>query len=80
MEARSFKEANVKFAENQEEYITLPAYREEHDPNGEIVTSFKLSEDEIKQVVETGTIYLRVLTFKQPLQPIGCSVLNPFKN
>ena len=78
MKSRNFKQANVKFAENQDEYQTLPAYAVPNDKYGQIVTSFKLSEKEIKQVIETGTIYLRFLTFNKPLQPIGQDLLNPF--
>lgn len=78
MEARNFKEKNVVFAEDQEEYTSLPALFEEED--GKATFSFKLSEEEIKQIVETGTIYLSVLTFGRPLQPIGPSLLNPFAN
>ena len=67
MEAVKFKESNVVFAENQDEYKSLPAYR---DNNGVVVTCWKLSEDEIKMINETGRIYLETLTFNKPLQPV----------
>ena len=67
MEAVKFKESNVVFAENQDEYKSLPAYR---DNNGVVVTCWKLSEDEIKMINETGRIYLETLTFNNPLQPV----------
>lgn len=67
MEAVNFKESNVVFAENQDEYKSLPAYI---DNNGLVVTCWKLSEEEIKNINETGRIYLETLTFNNPLQPV----------
>lgn len=67
MEPIEFKESNVVFAENQDEYKSLPAYR---DNNGVVVTCWKLSDEEIKMINETGRIYLETLTFNKPLQPV----------
>ena len=67
MEAVNFKESNVVFAENQDEYKPLPAYI---DNFGVVVTCWKLSEEEIKNINETGRIYLETLTFNNPLQPV----------
>lgn len=74
MKARNFKQANVIYAKDQPEYMQLPGRVQGNTS----IFSFKLSEDEIKQVNETGTIYLKVMTFTQPLQPIGSNLLNPF--
>lgn len=75
MESRKFPQANIAYAKDQDEYQTLYSHAK-----GNVSTfSFKLTEDEIKQVVETGTIYLSIMNFKQPLQPIGPSLLDPFK-
>jgi hypothetical protein len=76
MKARCFKQQNAIFAKDQKEYLQLPAHCDTE--NGTATFSFKLSEEEIKQVIETGTVYLTVLTFNQPLQPIAQSFLNPF--
>jgi len=76
MEAREFKGQNVIFAEHQEEYSSLPALLDREQ--GTAMFSFKLSEEEIKQVIETGTVYLTILTFNKSLQPIGPSLMNPF--
>jgi hypothetical protein len=75
MKAISHPYANVNFAENQDEYTTLPAYKSE---SGLVVAAFKLEEDELEQVKETGIIFLSLHTFNMPLQPIGMSLLNPF--
>lgn len=74
METRNFKQANTKIAEMQDEYITLPAMITEEIT----ILSFKLNEEEIQQVIETGTIYLTLLHCNKPITPIGQSVLNPF--
>nr|BDD47015.1 hypothetical protein 10 [Balneolaceae bacterium] len=75
MKAVEFDEVNVRIAEHQDEYETLPAHV---GRNGVVITCFELDEEEKKQVQETGKIYLSLMTFGQPLQPIGGSVLNPF--
>lgn len=74
MKAINFKEVNVQVAENQPEYETLPAHVA---GNGEVTCCFELDENELKQVAETGKIWLSFLTFNQPLQPIYGSCLKP---
>lgn len=77
MNAIEFPEMNVKFAENQPEYETLPAFKKENDPYGLVVTKWQLSPDELEEVKKTGTIHLSMLTFNQPLQPVLLSVAFP---
>jgi len=74
MKAIKFKDANATFAENQQEYQSLPAHK---TVNGETTFCFELDEEELRQVRETGRIWLTVLTFNQPLQPIGATILKP---
>lgn len=76
MEPVNFEAANVVFGANQPEYKPLPAERRP-GRSGEIVTCWELSPEEIKRVQETGKIYLGVLTFGQPLQPVIMSVDKP---
>lgn len=75
MVAKEFKEQNVIYGENQEQYQNLPAYVDEKCST----FNFELDDEEIKQVIETGEIFISVMNFNQPLQPIGPSVKNPFK-
>lgn len=76
MQPLNFDTANVVFAANQPEYEPLPAeYR--GGKSGEILTCWELSPDELKRVQETGKIWLAVLTFGQPLQPVCLSVEKP---
>ena len=71
MEPIKFDGVNVTYGENQPEYQPLPAQR---GPNGEVLTCWKLSADELKKVQETGVIWLGILTFGQKLQPVLLSV------
>ena len=64
----TFKEANVTFAKDQEEYMPLPAHRT--DTNECTVTScWKLTLWEAIRLLFTRRIWHGQLTFKQPLQP-----------
>lgn len=76
MEPIKFDGANVVYGANQPEYKPLPAERRP-GCSGEVVTCWELSPDELKCVQETGKIYLALLTFGQPLQPVIVSVYKP---
>lgn len=78
MKAVKFPEVNVVYAEEQEEYASLPVFRDNDKLEKPITACFELDEEELKQVQESGKIYITILTFGHPLQPIGPSVLNPF--
>lgn len=67
MKPKNFKEANVTYGENQPEYIPLPAHKTE---DGQAIFCFELNEEEKKQIAETGELWVSLLTFNQPLQPI----------
>ena len=69
-----FKNYNIEFAKNQPEYLPLPAHRTE---NGDITVCFKFSFDEIIKFIKTEKLYLQILTFNNPLQPIKMSVEKP---
>lgn len=77
MQPIKFPEQNKVFAENQPEYNPLPAYVDAGS-EGVVISCWELDEEEKKQIAETGRIYLGMLTFHQPLQPIRSSILNPF--
>lgn len=77
MKPIEFPEANVTFAKDQPEYEPLPAYKKPNDPQGLVVVKFELSPEEMGAIFDSGTIYLSMLTFNQPLQPIRLSVLKP---
>lgn len=66
--------AVTKFAENQDEYITLPVWR---DDDGTVLSRWHLTWWERLQVFWRGDVYLWQMTFNQPLQPIMLQVESP---
>ncbi len=74
MKAEDFPESNQKIAEKQDEYITLPAYIDKNDSNGYLITCWKGSIKERLLFLFTGKMYLTVMTFKKPLQPLKMHV------
>ena len=63
-----FEGSNVVFAEDQPEYLPLPAYRS-GDESGSVVFCWGLSWKERLQLFLTGKLWHKVLTFSGPLQP-----------
>ena len=55
------------YAKDQPEYISLPSHRQ---PDGTVTTRWELSWKERFQVFFGGSIWLQVLTFHMPLQPV----------
>lgn len=77
MKPINFPGANVVFGAEQPEYQPLPAERVGKAQTGQINTCWEFTPDEIKKVQETGQIYVSLLTFGQPLQPVWVSVEKP---
>jgi hypothetical protein len=67
----------VVYAKDQPQYIPLPAYRYD---DGTVVTRWRLSWRERLAVLFGGSIWLTLLTFNKPLQPVmldaKCPILN----
>lgn len=76
MEPIKFEGANVVFGANQPEYMPLPA-QIVNGRSGQVITCWKLTTDELKRIQETGELWLSVLTFNQPLQPVNLSTEKP---
>lgn len=68
MTPKKFKESNITFAENQPEYMPLPALKQSN-PEGEVITCWNLSFKERLRVLFKGEIWLCLLTFNKPLTP-----------
>jgi len=82
MKAIEFPEVNVRIAENQPEYETLPVhYCPDKETNGyfhRATMCFELDEQERKQVAETGQIWHTVLQPQNTLfHPIMMSTTKP---
>lgn len=57
----------IVFAKDQPEYQPLPAFR---DHDGYVLTRWRMTWRERLRVLFTGDIYLSLLTFGRPLQPV----------
>lgn len=77
MKAIEFPEVNVRIAENQPQYETLPVHIDTEDSATPTTMCFQLDPEEIKQVVETGRVWMQMLTFGQSFHPIKMSLLKP---
>ena len=74
MEAIEFDECNVVFAKDQPEYQPLHSHKTD---DGLITSCWKLSFIERVKILLSGCLYLQVLTFNKPLQPLKMSVDKP---
>ena len=71
-----FKEQNCTFAENQEPYLPLPAFK--HDDDWKCVSScWGMNFLERMKVVFTGKIWVSMPTFGKPLTPVKVSTDKP---
>lgn len=68
MKPIKFKEANIVFAEDQPEYIPLPAFRS-NTPEGQVISCWTLSFRERIKVLFKGKIWLSLMMFGAPLAP-----------
>lgn len=75
MNILEFPECNVTYAKDQPEYLPLPALKME---DGEIVTCWQPSILERLRILFSGRIWLNILTFNKPLQPLRISATKPF--
>ena len=64
----------VVFAKDQPQYQPLPAHRL---VTGEVVSRWKLTWRERLAVVWSGNLWLTVLTFNKPLQPVMLTAFAP---
>ena len=81
MKPIEFDGANAVYGKDQPEYSPLPAERRVPKQTdrffGEVLTCWELTPDELKTVQETGHIWLSILTFGKPLQPVLLSAEKP---
>lgn len=69
-----FKEQNITFAENQPEYLPLPAHRVPDDPKGQVIFCMQLTFRERLKLLFTGKMWCSLLSFNTPLTPTYFSV------
>lgn len=68
MDAINFPGCNVCYGKEQEQYIPLPANF--NKKTGMAITQWKLSDQEVAEIVRTKRIFIGISTFGQPLQPL----------
>lgn len=73
MKGIEFKHQNVVFAKDQPEYLPLPALKL-YNPQGEVITCWKMSFKDRIKVLFTGKVWLSLMTFNKPLTPSYMSV------
>lgn len=78
-----FAQVNLVIAKDQPEYQPLPVCRrpctfEGFQDSTEVVACFQMTPEEIAVVQATGKIWLRVMPFGMPLQPLMLQVEDPF--
>lgn len=78
MKLIQFKGQTTVVAENQDEYLDMPARRYD-DPQGHLVCCWQLSLKERLKLLFTGRLWHTILTFRQSVQPIALSTECPFK-
>jgi hypothetical protein len=71
-----FEGCNTTFAKSQPGYLPLPAHK---TAKGLVTSCWKLSLWERLAVATTGRMFLQMLTFNRPLQPLKMSVFKPWK-
>lgn len=64
----------TEIAKSQDEYQTLPAWV---DTDGTVLTRWRLTWRERLRVLLSGDIYLWVMTFGRPLQPVMLEAEKP---
>ena len=61
----------VVYAEDQPEYLPLPVLKH---PSGKVISCWKLNFKELIRLIITRRLYIAILTFNSPLQPLLPSV------
>lgn len=63
-----FPESNITYAENQPEYLPLPAFKNDSQ-QGEVISCWQLSLRERITILFTGKLWVSLLSFNKPLTP-----------
>lgn len=69
MQPIEFPGSNVVFGKDQPEYRPLPALVLQ-DSFRSVITCWELTDEEIEELTRTKRLYLKQLTFGNPLQPL----------
>ena len=75
MKPIEFPEQNCIYAKDQPEYLPLPAHRTK---DGIVISCWELTNEECIKVLNERKIWISVLTYNAPIQPILPVVNTPF--
>lgn len=67
MDPVKFNNVNITYGEGQEEFRPLPAFRV-NNKQAEVITKWKLTDEEIKEIARTGHLYLSQATYGNMFQ------------
>ena len=73
MRPTKFKHQNCTYAENQPDYMPLPALKIQSE-YGEVVSCWRMSFRDRVKVLFTGKVWLSLMSFNKPLTPSFMSV------
>lgn len=69
MKAIEFRGVNIRIAEDQPGYNTLPAMAL---PDGQVITCWEFEDEDLENIAANGgKIYISLFTFNKPFQPIS---------
>lgn len=85
MKPIDFEGINTVIGQSQDCYLPLPALIKDHtvedeegDPvvieNGNVISCWELTDEEVAQIVKTKKVWLSTLTFGGPFQPVCLTV------
>ncbi|MEP2447373.1 MAG: hypothetical protein ABJI69_09105 [Balneola sp.] len=74
MKPIEFEQQNTTYAEDQVQYHNLPSHV---DKDGVVTSCWEVTEEDLQEIQSNGKIYISILTFGGPLQPISVSIKNP---
>lgn len=72
-----FEGHNLVIAEDQPEYLPLPAHLDQEDPHMAFTTCWELSAEELEEVKKTGKVYVQFWTFGKGVQPMKVAATFP---
>lgn len=80
MIAVEFDQVNIRLAEDQPEYETLPVFYNKESNEREMVCCFQLNKEEIDEIVRTGKLWHTQCTYGNQFHPVSMTTQNPFIN
>lgn len=75
LEPEEFPQVNVHIAENQEEFLTLPAHVTE---DARVVCCFHVTPEQMADMARTGQLWIQIFTQNGTIQPFSLHTGSPF--